>query len=149
MDQIELFRQIVASCDEALKDVFLRRMEASVRIAQSKFQEGVPVYSARREEQLLSSISMGLSPELQMKARMLWKSLLRMSRNRQYRVFLELDEALHLSHEKDIVSGRPEGEGCCDGTFLPAAQKALGLTLNPMENEEDALSAVERGEYPF
>ena len=94
MDQIELFRQIVASCDEALKDVFLRRMEASVRIAQSKFQEGVPVYSARREEQLLSSISMGLSPELQMKARMLWKSLLRMSRNRQYRVFLELDEAL-------------------------------------------------------
>ena len=45
MDQIELFRQIVASCDEALKDVFLRRMEASVRIAQSKFQEGVPVYS--------------------------------------------------------------------------------------------------------
>lgn len=149
MDQIELFRQIVASCDEALKDVFLRRMEASVRIAQSKFQEGVPVYSARREEQLLSSISMGLSPELQMKARMLWKSLLRMSRNRQYRVFLELDEALRLSHEKDIVSGRPEGEGCCDGTFLPAAQKALGLTLHPMENEEDALSAVERGEYPF
>ena len=55
MDQIELFRQIVASCDEALKDVFLRRMEASVRIAQSKFQEGVPVYSARREEQLLDT----------------------------------------------------------------------------------------------
>ena len=43
MDEIELFRQIVASCDEALKDVFLRRMEASVRIARAKLSRGESV----------------------------------------------------------------------------------------------------------
>ena len=131
MDQIELFRQIVASCDEALKDVFLRRMEASVRIAQSKFQEGVPVYSANREEQLLSSISMGLSPELQMKARMLWKSLLRMRRNRQYRVFLELDEA---EQQKMLQENPAYGNIVCrcekitEGEILEAIRRPLGAT---------------------
>ena len=149
MDEIELFRQIIASCDEALKDVFLRRMEASVRIARSKLSRGQQVYSAQHEEQLLRNMSAGLSPELQLKARALWKALLRMSRNRQYRVFLEMDTQLKLSHESDMVTQLPQGSCCCPAELAGAVAKALDCAPVSLESADSTLDAVARGEYAW
>lgn len=150
MDEIELFRQIIASCDEALKDVFLRRMEASVRIARSKLSRGEPVYSAEHEQQLLDSMSAGLSPELQLKAQSLWKALLRMSRNRQYRVFLEMDDTLTLDHECDMVQGTiPGGACCCTSGLEDGVRHALGQQPTVIESTEAALEAVSQGQYAW
>ena len=150
MDQIELFRQIIASCDESLKDVFLRRMEASARIAQSKLSRGVSVYSAQEEQMILENISAGLSPEMQLKARMLWKSLLRMDRNRQYRVFLEMDPERKLRHEADLAEDLPQGTGCCLAGLEETARRLTGLppeaALETAETMEQALERVEKGE---
>lgn len=150
MDQIELFRQIIASCDENLKDVFLRRMEASVRIAQSKLSRGVPVYSAREERLILENISAGLAPEMQFKARMLWKTLLRMDRNRQYRVFLETDSELKLRHEADMAENFPQGLGCCQTGIEENVRKIMGAglveVLGTADTLEQTLELVERGD---
>lgn len=147
MDQIELFRQIIASCDENLKDTFLRRMEASARIAQSKLDRGVPVYSAQEERLLLDTISSGLAPEMQLKARMLWKSLLRMDRNRQYRVFLELDQSLRLHHEGDLVEQEQlAGQGCCPAGVEQTVRQLLGqVPVDTVDSIEQALEQVEQG----
>lgn len=146
MDQIELFRQIIASCDENLKDTFLRRMEASARIAQSKLNRGVPVYSAQEERLLLETISAGLPPEMQLKARMLWKTLLRMDRNRQYRVFLELDQSLRLRHEQDLVEQTElAGQGCCPAGVEQTARQLLQVPVETVDSIDQALEQVERG----
>lgn len=150
MDEIELFRQIIASCDEALKDVFLRRMEASVRIAHSKLSRGESVYSAQSEKQILASMSAGLSPELQLKAQSLWKALLRMSRNRQYRVFLEMDDKLTLNHEPDLLAtGNPDSPCCCTAGLEDGVRHALGHEPVVLGSAEEALEAVSQGEYAW
>ena len=145
MDEIELFRQIVASCDEALKDVFLRRMEASVRIARAKLSRGESVYSASDEQQLLRSMSSGLSLELQSKARSLWKALLRMSRNRQYRVFLELDESLRLNHEHDMTTQLPQGPCVCTADLVEDVETLLGAQAVTAPTVDQALEDVAQG----
>ena len=145
MDEIELFRQIVASCDEALKDVFLRRMEASVRIARAKLSRGESVYSASDEQQLLRSMSSGLSLELQSKARSLWKALLRMSRNRQYRVFLELDESLRLNHEHDMTTQLPQGPCACTADLVEDVETLLGAQAVTAPTVDQALEDVAQG----
>ena len=148
MDQIELFRQIIASCDENLKDVFLRRMEASVRIAQTKLSRGVSVYSAREERLILENISAGLAPEMQLKARMLWKSLLRMDRNRQYRVFLETDPNRKLRHEADMAENFPLNLGCCQTGLEEHVRQIMGAgraeELKTAETLEKTLELVEQ-----
>ena len=148
MDQIELFRQIIASCDENLKDVFLRRMEASVRIAQTKLSRGVSVYSAREERLILENISAGLAPEMQLKARMLWKSLLRMDRNRQYRVFLETDPNRKLRHEADMAENFPLNLGCCQAGLEEHVRQIMGAgraeELKTAETLEKTLELVEQ-----
>ena len=148
MDQIELFRQIIASCDENLKDVFLRRMEASVRIAQTKLSRGVSVYSAREERLILENISAGLAPEMQLKARMLWKSLLRMDRNRQYRVFLETDPNRKLRHEADMAENFPLSLGCCQTGLEEHVRQIMGAgraeELKTAETLEKTLELVEQ-----
>ena len=147
MDEIELFRQIVASCDEALKDVFLRRMEASVRIARAKLSRGESVYSASDEQQLLRSMSSGLSLERQSKARSLWKALLRMSRNRQYRVFLELDESLRLNHEHDMTTQLPQGPCVCTADLVEDVETLFGPGYQLTKKKElMGVAGLERGQ---
>lgn len=145
MHEIEIYRQIIASCDEALRDVFLRRMEASISIARSKLDRGEPLYDAAHEKELLDSMSRGLPPELALKARMLWKSLLRMSRNRQCRVFLELDESLKLWHEDFLSSAAPQGPCCCTAGASADVKNALHAEPLIVSSPEAGLDLVKEG----
>lgn len=149
MQEIEIFRQIIASCDDTLREVFLRRMEASLSIARSKLSRGEDVYTAAREQQVLNNATAGLSPELTMKATSLWKALLRMSRNRQYRLFLELNENLRLSHESAITANIPLNNCCCVTQVAPAVERAFGITPTVAETAESALDMVRAGKFDF
>lgn len=147
MQEIEIFRQIISSCDETLREVFLRRMEASLSIARSKLSRGEPVYTANREKEVLANITHGLSPELTMKAHSLWNSLLRLSRNRQYRLFLELDSNLKLRHEADIKNDLSASSCCCDAAIAPNVQQVLGCTPHISTGLDAALASVVAGEF--
>lgn len=149
MQEIEIFRQIIASCDDTLREVFLRRMEASLSIARSKLSRGEEVYTSAREQQVLDNATSGLSPELTMKATSLWKALLRMSRNRQYRLFLELNENLRLSHEGAITADIPLNTCCCVTQVAPAVERAFGITPTVADTAECALDMVRDGKFDF
>lgn len=126
MREEELLYQIIAGCDEALLDAFLRRMDAALRIAGSKLQAGAPIWLPDTEEQMLDNVTRGLSPELSRKAYMLWKGLTRMSRGRQYRFFVEHDQSLVLNHESDIVDELSDGPVSCPSHIARTVSSVLG-----------------------
>jgi len=126
MKQQDLFRHIINGCDEALKDVFLRRMDASVNMAKYKMENGLTIYDEVREAEVLNNVSTGLSPELSLKSKLLWKTLLRMSRGRQYRYFIQHDETLQLAHEADIRQQMPDGVVLCPDNISRVVSATLG-----------------------
>ena len=89
MDELQLIRQIIDGCDEALRDSFLRRMDASLSEAKKRLVTNTPIYDPADAQRVIDHVSYGLSPELAAKATVLWSSLLRMSRGRQYKYFVE------------------------------------------------------------
>lgn len=140
MKEKDLLFQIILSCDEALKESFLRRMELSTSIAAGRLAACEPIYDSEVEKIMMDHACAGLSPELTIKARSLWSTLLRMSRGRQYQFFVENDPDLILPHEADIGTA-VHGPILCPVDCAREASIALREEVLPMPS----ISAVING----
>ncbi len=149
MREKELLEQIIDGCDDALCDAFLRRMDAALRIAGQKMDAGLPVWSPEDEQRMLNRVTHGLSPELSRKAYVLWKSLTRMSRGRQYRYFVEHDKTLKLHHEKDVVETLPDGCVSCPGTLAPLVSSAFSREIKAVPSIAGAVDDLIYGRSNF
>ena len=149
MNQYELYRNIIDGCDEALRDVFLRRMEMSLKVAERKLESGGAIYDPEREAAIVAHISDGLPPELALKAQSLWRSLLRMSRGRQYHFFVTHDKSLKLSYEPDIRHEAPDGPVLCSESDAPLISSTLGLEAQPCSSVAKVLEGLENGTAPW
>lgn len=137
MKEKDLLFQIILSCDEALKESFLRRMELSSSIARKKLTSCEPIYDREMETVLMEHACARLSPELTVKARALWSTLLRMSRGRQYQFFVENDPDLTLPHEEDI------GNACHGPILCPVdSAKEISIALKEEVHPMSSISAV-------
>lgn len=146
MKQQELLRQIIDSCDEALLDVFLRRMEISLQAAQSHLEHpNTSIYDLAREKQVLAHVTSGLSPELTIRARSLWSTLLRMSRGRQYRYLISHDPNLKLSHEKDILPAMPNTPVLCPSNICREVSSLIKAETTPCQSTAAALEGLMSG----
>lgn len=145
MNERELYRHIIDGCDEALRDAFLRRMEMSVKVAETKLSGGGEIYDPVREDEIIARVSSGLPPELELKAQSLWRSLMRMSRSRQYNYFIANDSALKLAHEADIKTEMGGGTVLCPASDTELVSSALGMEAAPCGTIEDALDGLEKG----
>ena len=132
MDEKVILRQIIDQCDDSLRDVFLRRMDIAVKLTKLE-DDGAAIYDEERIEEVLRHVTYGLSPELIIRANSLWRSLMRMTRGRQYRHVITHKPELKLPHEKDLA----DGEGIQDGIVLCPTEMArtvastLGLEVSP------------------
>ena len=132
MDEKVILRQIIDQCDDSLRDVFLRRMDIAVKLTKLE-DNGAAIYDEERIEEVLRHVTYGLSPELIIRANSLWRSLMRMTRGRQYRHVITHKPELKLTHEKDLA----DGEGIQDGIVLCPTEMArtvatmLGLEVSP------------------
>lgn len=149
MREKDLLEQIIDGCDDALCDAFLRRMDAALRIAGTKLELGVPIWNPEEEQRMLNRVTHGLSPELSRKAYVLWKSLTRMSRGRQYRYFVEHGKTLKLEHEKDIVKTLPEGFVSCPGTLAPLVSSTLGREVKAVPSIAGAIDDLAFGRADY
>lgn len=151
MQQTELIRQIIDSCDENLRDVFLRRMDAAVLIAKSKLENGEPVHNVQQEERVLRHVTAGLSPELSLRADSLWRNLTRMNRGRQYRYFIMNKPELQLIHEPDLQDSMPAGSILCPAEELELVRSAgFDMELIPCcDAKEDVIRRLLEGEGEY
>ena len=146
MQEQEILRQIIDSCDEALLDVFLRRMEVSLQVARSYLEHrDAQIYDPIYENQVLEHVTSGLSPELTVRARSLWSSLLRMSRGRQYRYLIIHDPELTLAHEVDILTAMPEGPVLSPSNMCREVSSALNMEASPCRSTGAALEGLLSG----
>lgn len=149
MREQELLSQIIAGCDEALLDAFLRRMDAALRIAGNRLQSGEPIWNPAEEQYMLDRVTAGLSPELSRKAYVLWKDLTRMSRGRQYRFFVEHNKSLVLNHEPDIVPALADGPVSCPAHIARTVSSVLGREATACASIAAALDDLVAGRTAF
>ena len=149
MNERDLLRQIIESCDDALKEAFLRRMDLSLRVARTNMERKLPIYDAAADQAALRYICDGLSPELTRSAQVLWKTLLRMSRGRQYRFFIENDPTLKLAHESDLVPALGDGTLACIEDAAVLVSSTLHREVEICHSIAAALTSVEKGKTAF
>lgn len=149
MNELELYKKILESCDESLRDSFVRRMEAAEPIAEAKIRRNLEVYIPRSEEQSLERICFGVSSELQPQMISLWHSLMRMNRSRQYAYYIRNIPDYKLLYDKFIVSALPDGDIACASDIKDAVSDTFRRKCLEFGNTDAAIAAVESGEAPL
>ena len=149
MEEKQILHQIIDSCDDALRDVFLRRMEIAVKLTRLD-DEGASIYDRDREQDVLRHVTSGLSPELTVKANSLWRSLMRMSRGKQYRYVISNRPQLLLTHEHDLEpQAKEDGLVLCPEEMARTVSATLGLEVQPCHSIPATIEALLQGQGDF
>ena len=82
-DTMESIRNDINGIDDELVKLFVKRMEASEKMAEVKRGNGKPVQDPERERSILSKVAQTVGPELENEARVFFTTLMSMSRGRQ------------------------------------------------------------------
>ena len=75
----------IDSLDEQIVELFKKRMDCSVRVAESKRESGTSILNLKREEQVLDRVE-ELGGEYGKYARLLYGSIMELSRDLQYTI---------------------------------------------------------------
>lgn len=132
MNEKVILRQIIDQCDDSLRDVFLRRMDIAVKLTKLE-DDGAAIFDEDRIEEVLRHVTYGLSPELIIRANSLWRSLMRMTRGRQYRHVITNKPDLKLTHEQDFVDDNDIRDGIvlCPTEMARTVASTLGMEVSP------------------
>lgn len=133
MDLLEQARRQINEIDEQMADLFVRRMRASVLVAEYKKQHGLPVQDEAREAQVLHRNSLRVEDD-ELRA--------------YYVNFIKNNMALSRSYQQKLLEGMRVAYSGTEGAFahiaagkmFPTAQRVAHATF------ADAYEAVERGE---
>ena len=82
-DTMESIRNDINGIDDELVKLFVKRMEASEKMAEVKRENGRPVQDPARERSILSKVAQTVGPDLENEARLFFTTLMSMSRGRQ------------------------------------------------------------------
>lgn len=84
MNKLEEARQIINNVDEELIDLFKKRMVASKMVALYKKENDMPIFDAKREEELIKNNCLKLNDkELEIYYKEFLKSILKISKDYQ------------------------------------------------------------------
>ena len=143
MTALEVLRQELAEIDEELMELFLRRMEVIERVASQKKETKGAIYVPQQEERILARIQEQVPSDLTLYARSLQRTLMRLSRERQYELLL-VGEADVEGESKGVravaVVQNPRGDSLrLQESFYPQAQ------ITEVTDLDSAYLQVEKG----
>ncbi|MGN0880605.1 MAG: bifunctional chorismate mutase/prephenate dehydratase [Oligosphaeraceae bacterium] len=148
-------RHRIDEIDDQLLKLFTERMAISREVAGEKIATGKPVLVPERERDIMRRISEEAGPEMSNDARMLFNTILDLSRSVQYRMMhkgrhCDLGDRIReaIAKTPDFLPPMPN-VACCgiDGSYAyQAAEKAFNhLTINGFKNFEGVAQAVKAG----
>lgn len=82
-ENLEAIRNEINAIDDGLIKLFVRRMEAAEKVAEVKRSSAAPVLDPARERAILSKVAKAVGPDFENEARLLFTTLMSMSRGRQ------------------------------------------------------------------
>ena len=150
---LETVRAEINSIDDELVKLFVRRMEAAEKVAEVKRRGSVPVQDPARERAILAKVAKAVGPEFENEARLLFATLMSMSRGRQR---AELAERSDFAKEVGAaLAETPESfpssaSVACSGVEGSYSQQAVCRLVNfpsifYFKGFDDVFSAVEKG----
>lgn len=152
--ELNEIRESINAVDREIIRLFKERMDLSLQVAQYKKERGLSVLDAAREKQLLNSISEEAGEDLEVYARMLYNTIMGVSRSRQHK-FLQDESCETVKLIKSAVKNTPElfpkkavvacqgVEGAYSGI---AAEKIFNYpTISYFKSWQDVVNAVEQG----
>ena len=78
--------------DQEMKNLFERRMEIAVKVAESKAKTGDKILKPEREEAIISRLTEGMDHSIRTLYTSFIKKMMEVSRSRQYAKMLELKD---------------------------------------------------------
>ena len=146
-------RKEINSIDDELVDLFVKRMRAAEKVAEIKRESATPVQDPARERAILSKVAQAVGPEFENEARLLFTTLMSMSRGRQR---AELAGSGGFVKEiADAIAGTAErfpssATVACAGVEGSYAQQAVCRlvqfpTIFYFKGFDDVFTAVEKG----
>jgi chorismate mutase/prephenate dehydratase len=152
-DTMQSIRNEINGIDDELVKLFVKRMEASEKMAEVKRGNGKPVQDPERERSILSKVAQTVGPELENEARVFFTTLMSMSRGRQ-RAELAGESPL-VKSITEAVASTPErfpssATIACPGVEGSYSQQAACRLVNfptifYFKGFDDVFSAVEKG----
>lgn len=149
----EEIRKEIDAIDDDLVKLFVRRMAAAEEMAAVKRESGEPVLSPAREREILSKVAASVGPDLENEARLLYTTLMSMSRGRQ-RSEIAGNDAFAESVAQAIASTPADfpssSSVACPGAEGSYSQQAASRMVNfptifYFKGFDDVFSAVEKG----
>jgi chorismate mutase/prephenate dehydratase len=152
-DTIESIRNEINEIDDGLVLLFVRRMGAAERMAEVKRGTSAPVHDPERERSILSKVAKAVGPGLENEARLMFTTLMSISRGRQ-RAELAGESAFARSIA-EASSNTPgafpsSASVACPGVEGSYSQQAACRLVNfptifYFKGFDDVFSAVEKG----
>ena len=152
-DTKESVRNEINQIDDELVKLFVRRMEASERMADVKRESSEPVQDPARERSILAKVAKAVGPDLENEARLMFTTLMSISRGRQ-RAELAVDSAFAKAIS-EATAATPDtfpssASVACPGVEGAYSQQAACRLVNfptifYFKGFDDVFSAVEKG----
>jgi len=153
MKDLKEVRREIDEIDEEMVNLFVRRMAAAESVAAAKRGNGAPVLNPGREREILAKAAQAVGPDLENEARILFTTLMSLSRSRQRtelahgnRFETELAKTLAETPVRFPSSATVACAGV-EGSY--AQQAACRLVQFPsifyFKGFEDVFTAVEKG----
>ncbi len=152
-DTIESIRSEINEIDDELVKLFVRRMGAAERMAEVKRGISAPVLDPTRERSILAKVAGTVGPDLENEARLMFTTLMSISRGRQ-RAEMAGENAFSKSIEEAIASTPAvfpsSASVACPGVEGSYSQQAACRLVNfptifYFKGFDDVFSAVEKG----
>ncbi|MBR2152849.1 MAG: chorismate mutase [Clostridia bacterium] len=83
---IKDLRNEIDKIDTELAELFLKRMDASRKVAEYKIENDMPVFNSAREREIINKVTEDMPKELESYAKTLWSTLFDLSRSYQRKI---------------------------------------------------------------
>ena len=125
-------------------------MDVAVRLTKLE-DDGEAIFDEPRIDEVLRHVTYGLSPELVIRANSLWRTLMRMTRGRQYRHVITNKPDLKLTHEHDLVEidGIQDGLVLCPTEMARTVASTLGMEVQPCHSIAATIDSLLAGQGDY
>ncbi len=151
MDELHKLRGELAKTDQELLHLFLRRMQIVSSVAKYKGRTQSTIFVPEQEVTKIRGFQAKTPPELASYATVLAQTLMRLSRERQYEILLQMDPNKddHNLPECQTKPSQVETLAVVEGSELDLIQMAQelypNLSLRPVKDAASACSQVAEG----
>lgn len=152
-EELSILRQSISGIDQEMLDLFARRMELAREIAGFKAKTGSPVFDSRRENEVAAQVLSRTDPVDSIRAEMMLRSLMRLSRGAQYDILVNTDQTFSLG--QSIIKAPRElpkpsqlvFQGSAGSYAAEACQRLFpGVPTRPAATWAEACDQVKAGE---